>query len=132
MPQFLISDEIRKLVIKDCIKRFNKIKDCGIFVNVCGSDKCPPHKIYVLAYYFTTTENNKQKLIIIDDKEILDKISLLYERTNKNWDEMLIICNVKANKFSTEFFNSYNPVRWNNIVDFSNMLKYYNFKLKIL
>ena len=104
MPQFLISDEIRKLVIKDCIKRFSKIKDCGIFVNVCGSDKCPPHKIYVIASYFATTENNKQKLIIMDDKEILDKISLLYERTNKkNGTKCLLFATLKQTNFLLNF-----------------------------
>lgn len=62
----------------------------------------------------------------------MNKINLLYERTAENWDEMLIVCDVKANKSSTEFFNLYNPVRWNNVVDFSNMLTYYNYKLEML
>lgn len=62
----------------------------------------------------------------------MNKISILYENMAENWDEMLIVCNVKTNKFSTEFFNDYNPRMWNNVVDFSNMLKYYNFKLKML
>lgn len=132
MPQFLISDEIHKLVIKDCVKRFGSVQDCGIFANVCGSDKHHPHKIFVIASYFATTKNNKQEWIIIEDKEILDRISLLYERTNENWSEMLITCNVKADKYSIEFFNLYNPARWDYIGDYPKMIKYYKFKLKML
>lgn len=132
MPRVLISDEIRELVIKDCVKRLGKVKDFGIFANVCGSNKNHPHKIYVIAFYFATTEDNKQKMIIIEDSEILNKISLLYERTDENWSEMFIVDNVKKNKHYIEFFNLYNPVRWNYFGDCSKMLEYYKFKLKTL
>lgn len=126
--KILISD----LIIKDCTKRFGHIQDFGVFILVFGSNKYFPHKTYIIVNCFISTENNEQKQLIIEDSEILSKISLLYERTDENWDEMLIVCDVKANKSSTEFFNLYNPVRWNNVVDFSNMLKYYNYKLKTL
>lgn len=132
MPQVLISDEIRKLVIKDCVKRFGSVQDCGIFILIFGSNKNFLHKTYIIANCFVNTENNKQKWLLIENSEILNKISILYENMAENWDEMLIVCDVKANKFFTEFFNDYNPRMWNNVVDFSNLLKYYNFKLKML
>ena len=132
MPRVLISDEIRKLVIKDCVERFGSVQDCGIFANVCGSNKTHLHKIYAIAFYLATTADNKQKVIIIEDSKILSKISLLYERTDKNWDEMLIACDIKTDKFSIDFFNLYNPVRWNYFADYPKMLKYYKFKLKTL
>lgn len=131
MPQVLVSDEIRKLVIKDCIKRLGNVQDCGIFISICGSNKSIL-KTFIIVYCFVNAKNNEQKWLIIENSEILNKINLLYERAAENWDEMLIVCDVKANKSSTEFFNLYNPVRWNNVVDFSNMLKYYNYKLKTL
>lgn len=133
MPQkVLISEVIRNLIIKDCTKRFGYVQDCGIFILVFGSNKYFPHKTYIIANCFVNTENNEQKWLLIENSEILNKISILYENMAENWDEMLIVCNIKTNKFSTEFFNDYNPRMWNDIIDFSNMLKYYSFKLKML
>lgn len=133
MPQkVFISEIIRDLIIADCTKRFSYIQDCGIFILVLGSNKYSPHKTYIIVNCFVNTENNEQKWLIIEDSEILNKINLLYGNMGENWDEMLIVCNVKANKFSTEFFNMYNPVKWNYAGDYSNILKYYNYKLKML
>lgn len=132
MPQVLISDEIRKLTIKDCVKRLGDVKDCGIFISVYGSNKKPLYKTYIIAHCFATTENNKQKWLIVENSEILSKINLLYEKMSENWNEMFIICDIKANKFYTEFFNLYNPVKWDNITNYPKMLKYYKFKLKML
>lgn len=133
MPKkVLISEIIRDLIIKDCTKRFGRVQDCGVFIIAFGSNKNFSNKVYVIANCFVNTENNEQKWLLIENSEILNKISILYENMAENWDEMLIVCNVKTNKFSTEFFNDYNPRIWNNVVDFSNMLKYYNFKLKML
>lgn len=131
VQKVLLSEIIRNLIIADCTKRFGRIQDCGIFISIYGSNKSIL-KTCIIVYCFVNAKNNEQKWLIIENSEILNKINLLYERTAENWDEMLIVCDVKANKSSTEFFNLYNPVKWNNVVDFSNMLKYYNYKLKML
>lgn len=132
MPQkVLMSEIIRDLIIKDCIKRLGNVQDCGIFISIWGSNKSIL-KTSIIVYCFVNAKSNEQKWLIIENSEILNKINLLYENTDENWDEMLIVCDVKANKFSTEFFNMYNPIRWNNVTDFSNILKYYNYKLKML
>lgn len=131
VQKVLLSEIIRNLIIADCTKRFGRIQDCGIFISIWGSNKSIL-KTCIIVYCFVNAKNNEQKWLIIENSEILNKINLLYERTAENWDEMLIVCDVKANKSSTEFFNLYNPVKWNNVVDFSNMLKYYNYKLKML
>lgn len=132
MSQNVLINEIHDLIVKYCVKCLGNIQACGIFVNVFGSNKHHPHKIYVIAHGFANVKNNEQKGLIIEDSEILSKISLLYEKTMENWDGMFIICDIKANKFYIEFFNLYNPVRWDNIVDFPKKLKYYKFKLKTL
>lgn len=131
LPKVLIN-EIHDLIVKYCVKCLGDVQDCGIFVNVCGSNKYPLHKIYVIAHGFANVKNNKIKCLIIEDSEILSKISLLYEEAMENWDEMLIVCDVKANKFSIEYFNFCNPARWCYSADFSKKIKYYKFKLKML
>lgn len=132
LQKVLISEIIRDLIIADCTKRFGHVQDCGVFIIVFGSKNFFPHKIYVIANCLVNTENNEQKWLIIEDSEILDKISLLYENMGENWDKMLIVCNVKANKYSTEFFNAYSLAKWCDLSDYFNILKYYNYKLKML